>query len=50
MTKVDLQLFQASLRVIKHELEKTGIEVPKKVNDELQAMEQVIERNLNSAT
>lgn len=47
MTKVDLQLFQASLRVITFELKQLHDDtIPKKVFDELSAMEVVIERDL----
>ncbi len=49
MSKVDLQLFKASIRVIREELEKSSNDVPKKVNDELSAMEHLIEQNLNTA-
>lgn len=50
MNKVDLQLFRASLRAISNELSKLNEEVPKKVYDELSAMDNVIERNLKNAT
>lgn len=46
MTKVDLQLFQASLRVVEIELKKLHESIPQCVLDELSAMEIVIERNL----
>ena len=49
MTKVDLQLFKTRIRVIVNELDKLNTEVPKKVYDEISAMETVIERNLNTA-
>lgn len=50
MTKIDLQLFRASLHAIENELSKMNEDVPKKVYDELSAMDKVIERNLNNAT
>jgi hypothetical protein len=48
MTKVDIQLFQTSLRVVTSELEPFHNELPKKVYDELSAMETVIERELKN--
>ena len=50
MNKVDLQLFRASLRAISNELSKMNEDVPKKVYDELSAMDKIIERNLKNAT
>ena len=47
VSKIDLQLFQASLHVIDVELKRLHDDnIPQKVYDEISAMEQVIERNL----
>ena len=46
MSKVDMQLFLASLRVVKIELEPLHDKVSKKVFDELDAMKRVIERDI----
>ena len=47
VSKIDLQLFQASLRIIDAELKKLHDDtIPQKVFDEIAAMELVIERDL----
>ena len=49
MSKIDLQLFQASLHAISVELEQLHYDkIPKKVFDELSAMELVIERDMQN--
>ena len=49
MSKIDIQLFQASLHAINAELKKIDVNnIPQKVFDELSAMEQVIKRNLQN--
>ena len=46
MQKVDMQLFQASIRAIRIELSKIESPIPAKIYAELSAMEHVIERNI----
>lgn len=46
MTKIDIQLFRTSLRVVENELKPLHESIPQKVFDELQAMELVIDRDL----
>lgn len=48
MSKIDLQLFQTSLRVVAFELGKIHDVVPSKVFEELEAMDNVIERDLKN--
>lgn len=46
MTKIDIQLFRASLRAVEVELKPLHESIPQRVFDELQAMELVIDRDL----
>ena len=49
MSKIDLQLFQASLRAIVVELKQLhDSNIPQKVYDELSAMNLVIERDMQN--